>query len=440
MKRRAFWERLGLASPSLVAWALYDWANSAFMTTVVAAIFPIYFAEVVAAEFSPAEAQGRYAAASAIALLAVALVAPMLGAVADRMAIRKRLLFFFAVTGSLACGGLFFATEGDWIFALVCFGLGNFGAGASAVFYDALLPHLVTPEKVDRASTAGFALGYLGGGLLLAVNLAWILKPSWFGLPAEGTLGPRLAFLSVALWWFVFTLPLMRRVPEPPALLASAVNPGKSGLFVGVRQTLAEIRQYPEAFKLLVAFLLYNDGILTIIRMAAIFGAGLGLASGDMILALLLVQFVGIPCSFLFGAIADKVGTKHAILGALGVYGCVALLGYYMQTSWHFFVLAGLVALVQGGAQALSRSLFSSLVPRQKSAEFFGFFAVGEKFAGVLGPTLFAVVALNTGSSRSAMLWVLGFFVVGGGLLARVNVQKGREQARAAEASFSVST
>jgi len=426
-------KRLGLGSPALRAWALYDWANSAFMTTVVAAVFPIYFAKVAAAGFTPDEAQGRFAAASALALLAVALVAPPLGGVADRLAIRKRLLFGFAALGSLACVGLFFVGEGDWVWALVFFGLGNFGAGASAVFYDALLPHLAKPDEVDRASTAGFALGYLGGGLLLALNLAWITKPTWFGLPAEGTLGPRLAFLSVAVWWLFFTLPLMRRVPEPPALVASAPTILRGGPFATVRGTLAEIRRYPEAFKMLVAFLLYNDGILTIIRMATIFGAGIGLSSSHMILALLLVQFVGIPCSFVFGALAGRIGTKRAVILALGVYCCVALLGYFMRTSWHFFALAGLVALVQGGAQALSRSLFASLVPRQKSAEFFGFFAVGEKFAGVLGPTLFATVALTSGSSRSAMLWVLGFFVIGGGLLLRVNVAAGREAARAAE-------
>ena len=416
-----------------MAWALYDWANSAFMTTVVAAVFPIYFAKVVAVGFTSAQAQGRFAGASALALLAVALVAPPLGGLADRTASRKRLLFLFAGIGSLACGGLFFAGEGDWVFALMCFGIGNFGAGASAVFYDALLPHIAPPDKVDRASTAGFALGYLGGGLLLALNLAWITQPTWFGLPSEGTLGPRLAFLSVALWWLFFTLPLMRRVPEPPALPRAASSLGLRGPFAGVRETLAEIRRYPEAFKLLIAFLLYNDGILTIIRMATIFGAGLGLASGDMILALLLVQFVGIPCSFAFGAIAGRVGAKRAVIGALCVYCCVALLGYFMQTSWHFFALAALVALVQGGAQALSRSLFASLVPRQKSAEFFGFFAVGEKFAGVLGPTLFATVALTTGSSRSAMLWVMSFFVIGGALLLRVDVAAGRATARKAE-------
>lgn len=412
---------------------MYDWANSAFMTTIVAAVFPIYFANVAASEFTPDQAQGRFAAASALALLAVAILAPPLGSLADRRATRKRLLALFAGLGVLACVGLFFVEEGDWVFALAFFALGNFGAGASAVFYDSLLPHIARPDQVDRASTAGFALGYLGGGLLLALNLAWITQPTWFGLPEEGTLGPRLAFLSVGLWWLLFTLPLLKRVPEPPPLKTSFEALGRSGPFQAARQTLAEIRRYPEAFKLLIAFLLYNDGILTIIRMATIFGTGIGLSSGSMILALLLVQFVGIPCSFLFGAFANRVGAKRAVLVALMVYCLVSLLGYFMTTSGHFFALAGLVALVQGGAQALSRSLFASLVPRQKSGEFFGFFAVGEKFAGVLGPTLFAAVSLSTGSSRSAMLWVLLFFVTGGFLLSRVDVQGGRRAARAAE-------
>ena len=435
---RGLWARLGLARPEARAWALYDWANSAFMTTVVAGVFPIYFAKVAAAGLTPEQAQTRFAYGTAVALLLVALLAPPLGALSDARALRKPLLFAFALLGVLGTAGLAGVGEGDWLLGLLCFGLGNLGAGASVVFYDGLLPHVAAPDEVDRTSTAGFALGYLGGGLLLALNLAWIQRPEWFGMQdLDPTWPSRLAFLSVAVWWLVFTLPLMRRVPEPPALrVAQRVGGGaadRRGSLLGLAATLREIRSFPNAFLMLLAFLIYNDGILTIIRMATIYGQGIGLGTGDMILALLLVQFLGIPCSIAFGGMARRLGTKRSILLALVVYGLVTLLALFMTTATHFYLLAALVGLVQGGAQALSRSLFASLIPRQKSAEFFGFFAIGEKFAGVLGPTLFATVLATSESSRTAMGWVMAFFVVGGLLLMRVDVDAGRGQARAAE-------
>ncbi|MDF1799110.1 MAG: MFS transporter [Planctomycetota bacterium] len=433
-----FLGRIGLGRPALRAWALYDWANSAFMTTVVAAVFPIYFAKVAAAGMAPEDAQTRYALGTAVALLLVAFVAPPLGALADRRAWRKRLLFGFALLGVLATAALFLVVEGDWVLALLCFGLGNLGAGASVVFYDSLLPHIAGPDEVDRTSTAGFALGYLGGGILLAANLAWIQRPELLGflgldLEEGSTLPTRLAFVSVAIWWLAFTVPLMRRVPEPAALVLR--GPGRGGL-LGMRATLREIRSFPNAFLMLAAFLIYNDGVVTIIRMATIYGQGIGLGTADMIGALLLVQFIGIPCSFLFGGLAGRLGAKRSILVALSVYAVVALLGFFMRTAAHFYLLAILVGLVQGGAQALSRSLFASLVPRQKSGEFFGFFAVGEKFAGVFGPLLFGTVLATTDSSRMAMGGVLLFFVVGGAILLRVDVDAGRAQARAAEAAI----
>ena len=427
--------RLGLDRPEARAWALYDWANSAFMTTVVAGVFPIYFAKVAAAGLPPEVAQGRFAAGTAIALLCVALLAPPLGALADARAWRKPLLFAFALLGVLGTAGLVVVGQGDWLPALLFFGIGNLGAGASVVFYDSLLPHVASPGQVDRTSTSGFALGYLGGGILLALNLAWILRPDLFGMAdAEETLPTRLAFASVAVWWLVFTLPLMKRVPEPPALRRP---PGeRRSALHGLAATLREIRSFPNAFLMLLAFLIYNDGILTIIRMATIYGTGIGLETKHMVTALLIVQFIGIPCSIAFGSLAGRLGTKRSILLALGVYGVVTVLGFYMDSAADFYLLAGLVGLVQGGAQALSRSLFSSLIPRQKSAEFFGFFAIGEKFAGVLGPTLFAMVLATSDSSRTAMAWVLVFFVVGGLILTRVDVDEGRAEARAAEAEL----
>ena len=337
--------RLGLGRPEARAWALYDWANSAFMTTVVAGVFPIYFAKVAAAGLTPEQAQTRFAYGTALALLLVALVAPPLGALSDVRAWRKPLLFLFAMLGVAGTAGLASVGEGDWLAGLLLFGLGNLGAGASIVFYDGLLPHVAGPDEVDRTSTAGFALGYLGGGLLLALNLAWIQKPELFGMgDLDPTWPSRLAFVSVAVWWALFTLPLMRRVPEPPAFRP----PDRRGSFVTLAGTLREIRAFPNAFLMLLAFLIYNDGILTIIRMATIYGQGIGLGTGDMILALLLVQFLGIPCSFAFGGLARRLGTKPSILAALAVYGLVTLLAMFMTTATHFYLLAALVGLVQG--------------------------------------------------------------------------------------------
>jgi UMF1 family MFS transporter len=428
-------ERLGLHRPELRAWAMYDWANSAFVTTIVAAVFPIYYSQVAASGLSPNVAAFRYSLATTVAMVVVALISPVLGAVADYGGIKKRLLGGFQAIAVAASALLWFVGDGDWRLALILFVLGNVGAAAAFVFYDSLLPHIARPQELDRVSTAGYALGYLGGGLLLAVNLAWITKPEWFGLPDAGT-ATRLSFVSVAMWWAVFSIPLFRRVPEPPRQLEPDETPGPvlaRAAFVRLGETFRELRRFRQAFVLLIAFLLYNDGIGTIIRMATLYGAQLGIAQHHLILALLVVQFVGIPCSFLFGRVASRIGTKQAIFVSLGVYTLVTVLGYVMTSALHFYVLAVLVGTVQGGSQALSRSLFASMIPRHKSSEFFGFFAVFEKFAGILGPLLFASAVGSTGSTRSAILAIVVFFVLGAALLALVDVPAGQRVAREAE-------
>jgi UMF1 family MFS transporter len=427
--------RFALDRPEARAWALYDWANSAFWTTVIAAVFPVYFLEL-ARELGPAVAQARYAHATTLSLAVSALMAPVLGALADFRALKKRLLASFAALGALATGALFFALPGDWAFALWCFGLANVGAAASIAFYDALLPHVARPGEMDVLSSSGYALGYLGGGLCLALNLVWILRPAWFGLPAGEGLAPeaatlpvRLAFLSVGVWWLVFSLPLLRRVPEPPRLLESderANAPVLRVAFQRLGETFRELRRYREAFKLLIAFLIYNDGIATIMRMAVLYAAAKQFASGTVIATILLVQFVGVPCAFGFGALATRFGAKRMVLIGLLVYAGIALLAHRMTSAAHFVGLGVLVGLVQGGTQALSRSLFASLIPRHKSGEFFALFGVGEKFAGVFGPLLFGLVIEWTGSAQAAILSVIPFFAVGALLLVRVDERAGR--------------
>jgi UMF1 family MFS transporter len=444
MPRPTLLARLGLDRPELRAWAMYDWAASAMQTTIMVAVFPIYFVKVSGAGIPPSSATQRLATVNTIALLIIALASPVLGAISDYRATKKRFLAAFMLLGVLSVAGLFFVHTGQLDLASWLFVVSLIGVAGSFVFYEALLPHIAGPDEIDRVSTAGYALGYVGGGVLLALNLAWIQHPSWFGLPAgaglteaEATLPARLAFVSVAVWWLVFSIPLFRRVSEPPARLETDERAGERPVkmaFVRLAETFRELRGYRQAFLMLLAFLIYNDGIQTIIKMATAYGTELGIGQGALIAAILLVQFVGIPCTFLFGILAGRIGAKHALFLGLLVYTVISILGYYMKTATHFFVLAGLVGIVQGGTQALSRSLFARMIPRHKSGEFFGFWSVFEKFAGIFGPLIFAGTIAATGSSRNAILSVIAFFAVGAAILAFVDLDEGRRAAEAADA------
>ena len=409
------------------AWCMYDWGSSAFSTTVEAAVLPVYFESVVAGHLPGNMATVYWGYTNAIALLIAAVLAPIMGSIADYVGGKKRFLTIFAVMGILATALLVFVDSGDWVLGLLLFLLGSVGIGASYVFYDALLPHCARSQEIDYVSAKGYALGYLGGGILLAVNIVMI-QVVWAG----SSLGPRLSFLSVAIWWAVFTLPLLRRVPEPPANTAG-IGEGVRPLQAGLRrlgQTFRDIRRYRQLFLFLLAFWLYNDGIGTIIKMATIYGSEIGIGMIDLIGALLLTQFVGIPFSLLFGKFSDRVGTKRLIMLGLGWYTLIAISGYFMSAAWHFWVLALMVGMVQGGTQALSRSLFSLMAPKARSAEFFGFYDISSKFAGIAGPALFALVGQLTGSSRLSIVALVVFFIGGMLLLARVDEEEGFRVAR----------
>jgi UMF1 family MFS transporter len=434
----SFLDRIGLGRGDLRAWAMYDWANSAFQTTIIAAVFPIYYRKVAAAGQTEAIAMSRYAWATTAAILIVAIVAPILGAIADYSAVKKRLLGVFLAIGVAATAGMFWIRHGDWQLALALFVIGNVGVAGSIVFYESLLPHLVREDELDRVSAAGYAVGYLGGGTLLAINLLMIQRPSAFGIPDAGT-STRLALASVAVWWLLFSIPLFRSVREPAVRLETDERPGASAVLTGarrLRETFHALRRYRNAFVFLLAFLLYNDGIQTMIRMAAIYGSAIGLPESSMIAALLLTQFIGVPCAFLFGALARHIGARTAVFGGLFVYLLITILGYFMSTGAHFYALAIAVGAVQGGTQALSRSLFASMIPRHKSSEFFAFFSVFERYAGVLGPAIFAFVVERSGSGRSAILAVACFFILGAAVLVFVDPAEGRRAARRAEAEL----
>ncbi|MFN2446897.1 MAG: MFS transporter [Vicinamibacterales bacterium] len=429
--------RAGLVTPEQRAWAWYDWANSAYFTTVITAVFPAFFTTYAASGFEPARATARFAAMSSLSVGIVAVLSPLLGAIADYTGARKRLLAVFLVVGASSCAAMAFIGEGQWQLAAALFVIGNVGVSASLVFYDSLLPVVARPEETDRVSAAGYAWGYLGGGVLLLINLLWILQPATFGF-ASAASATKGAFVSVAIWWIVFAIPLFRRVPEPAGhftggrgVPATAV----AGAFTRLAGTFREIRRYRQAFLLLLAMLLYQDGIQTIIRMASVYGAEVGIEQTSQIAAFVMVQFLGIPFSFLFGRLGPRIGTRPALFIALAVYSLATVLGYFMTTAVHFFMLAGLVGTVQGGSQALSRSLFSRLIPIDKTAEFFGFYAVVERFATMLGPIVFTISVALTGSSRSAVLAIMLFFIAGGALLWVVDEAAGvravRERARA---------
>lgn len=410
---------------------MYDWANSAFATTIMAAVLPVYYAQVAGATLPGNTATVYWAYTSSISLLAAALLSPVLGAIADFRGAKKRFLVVFMLLGVAGTALLYFVRTGDWLAASIFFVVGEIGFAGSLVFYDSLLPHIAGPDEIDQVSSRGYAMGYLGGGILLAINLAMIMLA-----PAEMTeIMTRLTFLSVALWWFVFSIPLMRWVSEPPHRVMAGEH-GRNPVAVSFKrlaQTFRDIRRYRDLFIFLVAFWFYNDGIGTIIKMATIYGAEIGLGQTTLIGTLLMVQFVGIPFAILFGWLAKKIGTKTSIYLSLLIYTGICVMGYFMSQEWQFWALGFAVATVQGGSQALSRSLFGRLVPKSKSAEFFGFFSVSEKFAGIMGPFIFGLVGQLMGNSRLAIISLIIFFMVGAGLLSRVNVDEGVRAAQAEE-------
>jgi MFS transporter, UMF1 family len=313
----------------------------------------------------------------------------------------------------------------------VLFFIGNIGVSGSLVFYDSLLPHVAKAGDTDRVSSAGYAMGYLSGGLMLLMNLAWILSPTTFGF-ADSAAATKAAFVAVAIWWAVFSIPLFRTIREP------LTAPGERGgsvigaAFGRLGKTFREIRRYRHAFLLFIAMLLYQDGIQTVIRMSSVYGAEVGIDTNLQIAAFVMVQFVGIPFAFLFGALGTRIGTKKCIFIAIGVYIVAAGLAYFMTSVVHFFVLAFLVAMVLGGSQALSRALFARLIPQDRTSEFFGFFAVSERFATIMGPILFFISATITGSSRTAILGILILFVAGGFVLSFVDEEEGARAALSA--------
>ncbi|MET0500797.1 MAG: MFS transporter [Candidatus Binatia bacterium] len=417
------------------AWAMYDWANSAFAVIVLTAVFPVYYRSLVSnAGYSPEDATAYWAYTTSLSLLVVALIGPVLGAIADIVGGKKRFLAVALVFGVVGSMGLAFLGKDTFLLGSLIFAMGNMGFAGGNIFYEALLPQVARPHDMDRVSARGYALGYLGGGLLLIINVLWLLRPDWFWMP-DREFALRASFVSVGIWWLGFALPLFRNLSEPrrggqePLSIGLAVMSG----FQRLAGTFRQVRRYRQVAFFLVAFWLYNDGIGTIIKIATAYGDEIGIDHNHMLIALILTQLVGFPSTLGFGALAQRLGAKRSIFLGLAVYLLISIAGFFMRSALHFYLLAVAVGLVQGGTQALSRSLFASMVPKARTTEFFGFFSTGEKLAGIIGPALFGFVGQLTGSSRWGIVSVTFLFIIGALLLQRVDEQQGRRVAETAE-------
>lgn len=410
-------------------WCMYDWANSGFATVVMAAVFPVYFAALVPAAGAhfpglsrtiPAAALWGYVIAAS--MLLVAFSAPYLGAVADHRGERRRYLFLFTLAGAAATALLVLAGPGEYWFAATLFIAANFCFASSNVFYNAFLPSLARGGEMDRLSARGFAVGYIGGGVVLLLCFFLIQWPGSFGLADAGA-ATRAGLLLTGLWWAVFALPTFAFVredvlPYPPVQPLSGLR--------GYLRTIAEIRHYRDLALFLVAFLFFNDGIQTIIVVSAVFAkAELGLSQTSILGCFLMIQFTAMPGSLLFGRLAGRFGAKRALMLSLVLFTAVTVYAFFLRAEWEFWLLAFVVALVLGGSQSISRSLYAALIPPGKTAKYFGFYAVSSKFSSILGPFLFALVTDLTHSARLSILAIAGFFLVGMALLAAVDVTRG---------------
>ena len=422
---------------SIYSWALYDWANSAFATTVMAGFFPIFFAQYWSNPEDLSISTFYLGLGNSVASIIVVLLAPILGAIADRGTYKKRFLVFFAFLGILMTAGLALISQGMWQIALLTYVIATVGFSGANTFYDSLLPAVSNKDNVDYVSGLGYALGYIGGGILIVINFLMITYPSFFGF-ADSVEGIKWSFISVALWWAIFSIPILLFVKEPKYHKAeTSLQTIKSG-FKQLKNTFNEIRHLKVVFTFLIAYWLYIDGVDTTVRMAADFGITLGFDSTTIMGALVLVQFIAFFATLFYVKFADKIGIKNAIYFAISAYMVIILSGYFVTEAWHFYVIAGMIGCFQGGIQTLSRSLYARIIPENKSAQFFGFFNMWGKFAAVIGPLLMGSVTLILSniiddqvlSARIGLQSIMILFILGALVLSKVNVSEGEKIAK----------
>lgn len=404
----------------IFSWALYDWGNSAYSTTVMAGFFPIFFKNFWSHGTDAVVTTARLGTAISVSSLLIALISPFLGVVADLKGYKKLFCMLFTFVGVLACGWMGVIPSGDWVNAILAYGVAMMAFNAATVFYESLLPFVADKSHMDYASSLGYALGYLGGGVLFLINVLMYLFPEKFGI-ADGVLAVRISFLMVAVWWLVFSIPLAKNVPEPKF----QIMPGS--LWTLTKESLKTMKRTSKALVqeknllyFMMAYWLYIDGVYTVMTMAVDFGVSIGFEAKDLIAALLITQFIGFPCAYFFGRVTSRFGTKIPILFCIVVYSITVMAATGMSKAWHFYLLATVIGVVQGGVQSLSRSLFARMIRKEESGEYFGLFNLVGRFASILGPLVVALGVTVTGSSRAGMTGLLVLFIAGGVLLSLV--------------------
>lgn len=404
----------------VLSWALYDFGNSAFSTTVMAGFFPVFFKMFWSHGTDAVVSTARLGSAISISSLIIAIVSPTLGVVADIKGFKKSFCLAFTVIGALACAWMAFIPMGDWWAAILAYGIATMAFNAGTVFYESLLPFVAKEKNLDFVSSLGYALGYLGGGVLFLINVLMHLFPVAFGLK-DGTVAVQVSFVTVAIWWIFFSIPLAKNVPEP----AVEINKDNAWRLTArslrtLKGTLNELVHEKNLLLFIMAYWLYIDGVYTVMAMAVDFGLAIGFESKELIGALLITQFIGFPCAYYFGTVTKRWGARKPILFCILIYSISVILATQMSQAWHFFVLAVVIGMVQGGVQSLSRSMFAKMIPPAMSGEYFGLFNLVGRFAAILGPSLVGFGALLTGSSRLGMLGLIALFICGGTLLWKV--------------------
>ncbi|RLA94997.1 MAG: MFS transporter [Deltaproteobacteria bacterium] len=407
----------------LISWSLYDWANSAFATSVMAGFFPVFFKKYWSIGTEATVSTFKLGTANSLASLTIAILAPILGAIADKGGVKKKFLLCFAFLGIVMTGSLYFVGQGDWQLAIIFYILSIIGFSGGNIFYDSLILNVAPGKRLDFVSAFGFSLGYIGGGILFAFNVVMILSPQTFGLN-DAQEAMRMSFLCVATWWAIFSIPIFIFVDEPK--IRNSLDE-QNLVTAGFRQffsTLKEIRKFKVVFLFLLGYWLYIDGVHTIIRMAVDYGMSLGFSSTNLIIALLITQFVGFPATLAFGKLAERLGAKTGILIGIGIYLGVVSWGTIIEREFEFYVLAIVIGLVQGGVQSLSRSFYARIIPEDKSAQFFGFYNLIGKFAAVIGPSLVGWISFLSGSPRYSILSISVLFISGAIILYFVNEEE----------------
>jgi UMF1 family MFS transporter len=407
-----------LLSKPVLAWALYDWANSAFAATVMVVFFPVFFKQYWSADVSATESTFWLGMANGTASLLLAVMAPLLGTLGDRGGSRLRFLLAFTVLGVVSTAGLSLVGQGHWQWAAILFALASMGFWGGIIFYDSLLIDVAPRDRLDSISGWGYAIGYLGGGVLLAINVWMTLDPGFFGL-ADASAAVKASFVTVAVWWALFAIPIFLFVRErgPGQRVPTGAAKTVRDSFAELMKTLREVRRYRAVVFFLLAYWMYIDGVNTIQKMAVDYGLAIGLETSSLIQAILMVQFIGFPAALLFGWIGQRISPVVGIFICIAVYTAVTIYATMLNTATEFFIMAAATGCVQGGVQSLSRSYYGRLIPPERSGEFYGFYNMMSKFAAVLGPFLMGTTALLTGNSRTAILSIVVLFIAGAALL-----------------------